>query len=162
MELFLCIVFGWMGAHKFYKKKFLMGTLYLFTLGLFGLGWLYDTVILISNPKPRVSVPEPVHRLQPKYQTILVGTKYKNDDGTSRIQYIRGLEFVELVETVYLGDPAIRVEDKDKHVIGWVPVNDVERVLLAMKEDMSHVKLKDVFFNEDGTDCRAKIELIRS
>lgn len=29
-----------------------MGILYLFTLGLFGIGWLIDTIILLFKPNP--------------------------------------------------------------------------------------------------------------
>jgi hypothetical protein len=37
---------GGFGAHKFYLKKPVMGVLYLFTLGLFGIGWIVDLFTL--------------------------------------------------------------------------------------------------------------------
>ena len=37
---------GWAGAHKFYLGKIGMGILYLFTLGLFGIGLLIDLFTL--------------------------------------------------------------------------------------------------------------------
>ena len=40
----LLAVLGIFGAHKFYKKEWLMGTIYLFTLGLFFIGWGYDLI----------------------------------------------------------------------------------------------------------------------
>lgn len=40
----ICFLFGIFGVHKFVEKKVGMGLLYLFTLGLFGLGWLHDCV----------------------------------------------------------------------------------------------------------------------
>lgn len=43
-NLFLCLFLGWMGAHKFKDGKIGMGLLYLFTFGLFGIGWLVDTI----------------------------------------------------------------------------------------------------------------------
>ncbi len=37
---------GVFGMHRFYMGKFLSGILYLFTGGLFGIGWIYDLVTL--------------------------------------------------------------------------------------------------------------------
>lgn len=45
MSKFLITLFlGWAGVHKFMEKKIGMGILYLCTLGLFGIGWMVDTV----------------------------------------------------------------------------------------------------------------------
>ncbi len=42
--LFLCIFFGFWGAHKFYEGKVKTGLLYLFTLGGFYIGWIRDII----------------------------------------------------------------------------------------------------------------------
>lgn len=42
VELVITILFGWMGTHKFMKGKFWTGVLYLFTAGLFCIGWFVD------------------------------------------------------------------------------------------------------------------------
>lgn len=47
--LLLCIFFGYLGAHKFYVGKTGMGILYLFTLGIFGFGWLIDIIIIATG-----------------------------------------------------------------------------------------------------------------
>lgn len=47
---FLCLFLGFFGAHKFYEDKIGMGIIYLFTLGLFGIGWFIDLVILLFKP----------------------------------------------------------------------------------------------------------------
>lgn len=45
-ELALCILFGWVGAHRFYAgKKYRF--LYLLTLGVFGIGWIVDSIVLL-------------------------------------------------------------------------------------------------------------------
>ena len=48
----LCLFFGYIGIHKFYEGKIGMGILYMFTLGLFGFGWIYDIVVLLLKPNP--------------------------------------------------------------------------------------------------------------
>lgn len=48
----LCLFLGEFGAHKFYEGKVGMGILYLFTVGLFGIGWLIDTISLLFKPNP--------------------------------------------------------------------------------------------------------------
>ncbi len=45
-ELILCLLFGYLGVHKFYAGKTGMGILYVCTFGLFGIGWIYDIVML--------------------------------------------------------------------------------------------------------------------
>lgn len=47
IELLLCIFFGWAGVHKFYIGKNGYGFLYLFTFGLFGIGWLGDIITIL-------------------------------------------------------------------------------------------------------------------
>lgn len=46
----LCLIFGVFGAHKFYEGKIGMGILYLLTVGLFGIGWLIDLIVLLGKP----------------------------------------------------------------------------------------------------------------
>ena len=41
-DLILVIALGWLGIHKFKEKKIGMGFLYMFTFGLFYVGWFYD------------------------------------------------------------------------------------------------------------------------
>ena len=49
---FLCLFLGVLGAHKFYEGKVGMGILFLLTGGLFGIGWLVNTVVLLFKPNP--------------------------------------------------------------------------------------------------------------
>ena len=48
----LCLFFGAFGVHKFYEGKVGMGILYLFTCGLFGIGWIVDCIALLLKPNP--------------------------------------------------------------------------------------------------------------
>ena len=52
VALILCIFLGYIGAHKFYEGKVGMGILYIFTIGLFGIGWIVDIISLIFKPNP--------------------------------------------------------------------------------------------------------------
>ena len=48
----LCFLLGYLGVHKFYEGKVGTGLLYLFTFGVFGIGWLVDCIILLFKPNP--------------------------------------------------------------------------------------------------------------
>lgn len=59
VTLFLCIFGGMVGLHNFYVGKFLRGIIFLFTIGLFGFGWVYD-IIKIAMGQFTDSVGAPV------------------------------------------------------------------------------------------------------
>ncbi len=46
IDFILCLTLGYLGIHKFYEKKISMSILYLFTGGLFFIGWIYDCIQL--------------------------------------------------------------------------------------------------------------------
>ncbi len=52
VSLLLCFFFGVLGVHKFYEGRVLLGVVYIFTMGLFGIGVLVDLVILLFKPNP--------------------------------------------------------------------------------------------------------------
>ena len=45
---YLLWIFGFTGAHRFYYGKPITGTLWFFTLGLLGIGWLIDLFLIPS------------------------------------------------------------------------------------------------------------------
>lgn len=45
---YLLWIFGFLGAHRFYYGKPVTGTLWFFTLGLLGVGWLIDLFLIPS------------------------------------------------------------------------------------------------------------------
>lgn len=40
----VCLLFGWLGIHKFRERRAGMGILYLFTFGIFFIGWAVDAI----------------------------------------------------------------------------------------------------------------------
>jgi hypothetical protein len=47
--LLLCLLLGWMGAHRFYVGKNGTGRLYLLTGGLFCIGVIVDVLLILAN-----------------------------------------------------------------------------------------------------------------
>lgn len=44
IDFAVCTLFGWAGIHKFRERRIGMGLLYLFTFGLFFIGWAIDAI----------------------------------------------------------------------------------------------------------------------
>ncbi len=49
VALILAIFLGGLGIHRFYVGKIGSGILWLFTGGLFGIGWIYDIIKILSG-----------------------------------------------------------------------------------------------------------------
>jgi TM2 domain-containing membrane protein YozV len=45
---YICWIFGFMGAHRFYYGKRITGTIWFFTLGLLFIGWIIDLFLIPS------------------------------------------------------------------------------------------------------------------
>lgn len=52
ISLLLCVFLGFLGGHKFYEGKILLGIVYFFTCGLFGIGLFIDFISLLFKPNP--------------------------------------------------------------------------------------------------------------
>jgi len=47
---FLCLFFGWLGVHRYYERKYVTGVLYTLTLGVLGIGWVFDICSIFTRP----------------------------------------------------------------------------------------------------------------
>ncbi|MBS6206710.1 MAG: TM2 domain-containing protein [Firmicutes bacterium] len=61
VTLILCILFGYIGAHRYYVGKIGSGILYTFTIGVFLIGWIAD-IISIASGSFTDSLGEPIRR----------------------------------------------------------------------------------------------------
>ena len=52
IALTLCILFGYLGVHRFYEGKVFTGILYLCTFGFLGIGWFIDIIRILMKPNP--------------------------------------------------------------------------------------------------------------
>lgn len=52
IALLLCVFLGWMGAHKYYESKIVMGVIYTCTFAFLGVGWLIDIIRLLFKSNP--------------------------------------------------------------------------------------------------------------
>ncbi len=52
VAFFLCLFFGVFGIHRFYEGRILLGIVYLFTGGIFGIGVFVDLIRLLFKPNP--------------------------------------------------------------------------------------------------------------
>lgn len=50
LTLVLAIFLGWLGVHKFYERKWIMGALYMVTGGFCGIGIILDILVLLGKP----------------------------------------------------------------------------------------------------------------
>lgn len=50
-DFIICLLGGWFGLHYFVKGNWKKGLLYLFTIGLFGIGWFVDLIIVYNHSK---------------------------------------------------------------------------------------------------------------
>lgn len=64
IKLIICFFFGILGVHKFMEKKTGMGILYLFTMGLFGFGWIYDCIkyLIAAIKSTHTAAVEPIQK----------------------------------------------------------------------------------------------------
>lgn len=131
-EFLITFFFGWLGVHRFMKKQYVSGVVYLLTLGVFGIGWVIDTIIALINLTKRTESQattqpqentnlcsdeeQPSKRLVKSFDTEIVGTfakssKFPDEKREDAIYRIKKNQKLELEFWKYKGDPAYYVCD---------------------------------------------------
>lgn len=75
VKFIICVFFGYLGVHKFMEKKIGMGILYLFTMGLFCFGWIFDCVkyLIAAIKSIDTDIEEPIQKCE---ETARTTTEY--------------------------------------------------------------------------------------
>lgn len=130
-DFIITLLFGWLGVHKFMQKKYGLGILYFFTLGLCGIGWAVDTIAAFmrmttgKQPAPATQNPNTFSgggvrasgkQLIKSFDTVIVGTfakssKYPDEKREDQIFRIKKNAKLDLEFWRYKGDPAYYVCD---------------------------------------------------
>ena len=129
-DFIITLLFGWLGVHKFMQKKYGLGILYFFTLGLCGIGWAVDTIAAFTRmttgkqPAPATQNPNTFSggvrasgkQLIKSFDTVIVGTfakssKYPDEKREDQIFRIKKNAKLDLEFWRYKGDPAYYVCD---------------------------------------------------
>ncbi|MBR1413672.1 MAG: TM2 domain-containing protein [Bacilli bacterium] len=99
-ELLIVLFGGLFGIHKFIKGNFKWGIIYLFTAGLFGIGWIIDIIITVTDS---VSV----------QKKSLMGTEGINAINNGQLPNIQGTNLnLAVDETCCYVDKAYTFKDK--------------------------------------------------
>lgn len=104
--LLLCIFGGWLGLHQFYVGRIGKGLVYMFTVGLFFIGWFCDIIsILLGTFRDNVGAPLRATKEQNNtksvtstttvnqtYTTINQSNDSKSDDNISQLEKLAKLK----------------------------------------------------------------------
>lgn len=117
-EFVITLLFGWLGVHRFIKKRYATGVLWLCTFGLCGCGWIYDTVKAYKHMKENKNISSglvlPTRQFVKSFDTVIVGTfapcdKDKGEKREDLIRYVKPNWKLDLEYWEYNKQPAYYV-----------------------------------------------------
>lgn len=82
-QVIIAIFLGWLGGYRFYKKQYVLGIIYLFTCGLFGIGWIVDIIVAcmtssknnLTNNTDNLISPNLENKTHPSYEIVKANQK---------------------------------------------------------------------------------------
>lgn len=78
----LWLFLGLVGAHKFYVGKIGVGIIYIFTFGLFGVGWFLDFFTLGNHVDIANALRMPRNNITNQQQSVVVNIPSQEDNST--------------------------------------------------------------------------------
>lgn len=160
----IAIFLGWCGGYRFYKKQFALGVLYLFTCGLFCIGWIVDIVASLSpvSPDPAIALPSEIAR----FHTKVVGVTYPTTQGgcstrQEALGCMRRKDTLSVEYFDYNGEPAYRVVlDRNYSDIGNLSADLAEELYKKYKDCTIKVVDWEITGGDDGRNYGCNIELV--
>lgn len=159
----IAVFLGWCGGYRFYKKQFALGVLYLFTCGLFCIGWIVDIVSSLSpaSPGPAIAPPSEIAR----FHTKVVGVTYPTTQGgcstrQEALVCMRRKDTLSVEYFDYNGEPAYRVVlDRNYSDIGNLSADLAEEIYKKYKDCAIKVVDWEITGGDDGRNYGCNIEL---
>lgn len=160
----IAVFLGWCGGYRFYKKQFALGVLYLFTCGLFCIGWIVDIVASLSpaSPDPTITPPSEIAR----FHTKVVGVTYPTTQGgcstrQEALGCMRRKDTLSVEYFDYNGKPAYRVVlDRNYSDIGNLSADLAEEIYKKYKGCTIKVVDWEITGGDDGRNYGCNIELV--
>lgn len=118
IDLLICYLFGCFGIHKFREKKIGLGVLYLFTFGLFGIGWLVDCIKYLI-----VAIKSTLNKKSQVIQTE--STPNTNNPTSKDVQPVYNFNkpTTDNSESMFINDDVIKPVNSNnttKNIIRWI------------------------------------------
>lgn len=114
MEKFLItLLLGWTGIHKFMEKKTGLGILYLCTFGLFGIGWIVDTIIAFKNISANTKQSTNTSYIDSLYSEMNQQLSYNSVVRVYIDKYYKGVEEIQSMWSVMYNLKIVNGEQAD-------------------------------------------------
>lgn len=182
-EFLITLFLGEFGVHRFMKKQYLIGVIYLCTLGVFGIGWLIDTVIALlkvvkgettGNNVQNIKKSENFggggtngEQLIKSFDTVIVGTfaNCKLDRSERRqdmIGYVEPKWELSLQPFDYEGEPAYYVCHPNGMDLGCVPAKLAKTLYEEYKDcKFKVIAIERIYDDHDNETFKIRIDIYR-
>lgn len=161
----VAILLGWCGGYRFYKKQYVLGFVYLFTCGIFCIGWIADIILALTPAAPDPVSVAPIEVA--RFHTKAVGVTYPTTQGgcstrQEALEFLRSRRkdklHIEYFE--YNGTPAYRIiHDRNYSDIGNLSADLAEEIYRKYKDCDMRIVDWEVTGGDDGANYGCNIEL---